>query len=134
MLWVLCQGYSDWNEPNNNTNAQLAKINPVTYAVENTMDLPGGGAVDLVYNDDKLYFSFFGGIYSQDINTTTFDDNVFVSRYFYGLGYDKYSGYLNFADAGDFASDGQIFRYDLNGNMVDSFSVGIVPSNMIFTE
>ncbi len=134
MIWVLCNGYSDWMDPANNTNGQIAKINPATYDVENTMDLPGNGAVDLVYNDDMLYFSFFGAIYSQDINNATFDNNVFVSRYFYGLGYDPYSGYLNFADAGDFASDGQIFRYDVSGNFVDSLSVGIVPSNMAFTE
>jgi hypothetical protein len=133
-IWVLCQGYSDWNNSANNTNGQIAKINPVTYAVENTMDLPGGGAVDLVYNDDMLYFSFFGVIYSQDINNATFDNNVFVNKYFYGLGYDTYSGYLNFADAGDFASDGQIFRYDVSGNFIDSITVGIAPSNMAFTE
>lgn len=134
MIWVLCQGYTDWNDPSNNTNGQIAKINPVASIVEITIDLPGGGAVDLVYNNDVLYFSFFGAIYSQNINNNTFDNNIFVNRYFYGLGYDPYSGYLNFADAGGFTADGQIFRYDVNGNFIDSIGVGIIPSNMAFTE
>jgi hypothetical protein len=134
-LWVLCSGYSDWLNPANSTNGQIAKINPVSFNIEKTMDIGGNGAVDLVYdNANALYFSFWGAIYRQNISNAIFDNHVFVNRYFYGLGYDPYSGYLNFADAGNFASEGQIIRYNLSGNAVDSFAVGIIPGNFAFTE
>jgi len=135
-LWVLCKGFSDWNDPTNNINGRLIKLNSTTNMEEESYDLAGTGAVDLVMDKtgSTLYYNFFGSIYSHNVNSATLDNQVFVSRYFYSLGFDPVSNYLYAADAGDFASDGQVFRYDVSGNVVDSFSTGVVPGNFTFSE
>jgi DNA-binding beta-propeller fold protein YncE len=135
-LWILCKGISDWNNPSNNVNGRLIKMNSITYAEESSWELLGADGLDMVIDKagSTLFYNFFGSVYSQDVNSSALDNNVFANRYFYGLGFDPVTNYLYAADAGDFASDGQIFRYNVNGSVVDSFSVGVVPGNFTFTE
>ena len=135
-LWILSVGYSDWSIPSNSINGKMVKINTITNEVETSFDLGGTDATHLVINKtgDRLFFNFLGSVYSQSTSNDTFDNNVVISKYFYGLGYDRTTSYLYGADAGDFTSDGQIFRYEENGTVVDSFATGVVPGGFTFME
>jgi YVTN family beta-propeller protein len=56
-----------------------------------------------------------------------------LNRLFYHTAFDPSgSRYLVTTDAGDFASSGKVFRWNLQGVLVDSFATGIAPGHVVF--
>ncbi|MFT6027872.1 MAG: hypothetical protein ACI8P5_002146, partial [Bacteroidia bacterium] len=43
-------------------------------------------------------------------------------------------GLVYISDAGDFNSNGSVYRYQADGTPVDTFAVGVIPSEYAFTE
>ncbi len=130
-IFALARGYSDFNDPANNTVGQLTRI--VDDVVVNTIDL-SNGADDLIINasGDQLYFTMDGVLHTHSIFEDVFDSTPLINRYFYEIGFDPVSQNIVTADAGDFTSNGQIFRYDENGVVIDSFGVGVIPGSFYF--
>ncbi len=74
-----------------------------------------------------------GKVFSHDITSYALNTTPVVSRSFYGLGIDPVNNYIYGADAGDFASNGWVIRYNSSsGAVVDSFQVGIIPGGFCF--
>lgn len=135
-IWVLCFG--QWNSAYTALDklGKLVRINPSTNTVEQTFTFssstssPSNLAINGAKN--KLYYTYEGSVYTQDISASGLSSTGFISRSFYGLGVDPTNDYVYGADAGNFTSNGYVFRYSATGVKVDSFQVGIIPGSFFF--
>lgn len=135
-IWVACSG--NVFDPTDNENGRLFRINASSFVIEETFDL--GETVqdfnfDLVTNNtqDVLYYNMGGAVYRQPIEETTLQTTPFITGSnvvsLYGLGYDAVSNLLYISDAKDFASDGEIQRYDADsGAFIDALGVKVAPN------
>lgn len=136
-LWVLCGGKwkSDWSQLE--IPGKLVRLDPTSNTVEASFSFSSLTSTPskLVINSSKdiLYYSYNGGIYKQDIAVAELDTIPFINRNFYGLGFDPKDDYIYSTDPGDYSSSGWVFIYkSSNGQIVDSFKVGIIPGNFYF--
>lgn len=133
-LWIMCSG--GFQEDN----AKLFKFNPQTRSIENTLvfgninQSPGNLCIN--NNLNELYF-LNNHVYKMDVNSTSLPLTPIInnsSNTFYGLGIEPYSNDIYVADAIDYVQSGIVFRHSSNGNLIDQFNVGIIPSNFLFIE
>ena len=136
-IWVLCSGKwnSDWTELE--TTGMLVIINASNNTVEETMSFSSiySQPKNLTINSSKdmLFYTYLGKVFSHDITSYSLNSTPVVNRNFYGLGIDPVNNYIYGADAGDFASNGWVIRYNSSsGAVVDSFQVGIIPGGFCF--
>lgn len=136
-IWVLCGG--QWNSGFSTLEktGKLVRINPSNYSIEQTFtfsstsSMPSSLAINSAKN--KLFYSYEGKVYEQDITAANLSTTGFIDRSFYGLGVDPSNDYLYAADAGNFSSNGKVIRYNSStGSKVDSFAVGIIPGDFFF--
>jgi len=134
-IWVLCDGgYT--GSPYGQEHASLWKLDTDNRSArqelefEDIMDSP----VDLVINTGGDTLIYLNG----DINITSIADvreEVFIhggGRLFYGIGADPNDNTLYVADAVDFQQNGMVYRYSMQGDLLDSFQVGINPGSFCF--
>lgn len=132
-IWVLCNGKSDVNYAYITNTGTLARINPTVDTVD--LSLPFAlRPSNLVINGAKtiLYYSSNGKVYSHNNTAVTLNSTATINRSFHGFGIDPTNDYFYGSDAGDFVSNGKVLRYNATGVVVDSFTVGVIPSNFCF--
>jgi hypothetical protein len=130
-IWVLCKGFTDWNEPSNSTPGKLVKL--VDQVVATSFDVPNGAdnlSVNLAKN--KLFFTAEGKIFKHDISSSSFEADFIVESSFFGLNIDPKEGLIYAADAVDFNSQGRVVIYDENGGELGTFATGIIPQDIHF--
>ena len=131
-LWVLCTGGINDELP------KLIKINTTTNIIENEFifssvnESPAKLCMDA--EGDKLYFInnhvYTMGIYDNILPTTPFVQSN--GAVFYGVSVDKSTNQVYVTDAKDYQQKGEVYRYYENGNLIDSFTVGIIPQGILF--
>ena len=135
-VWVLCGG--EWNSTFTALlkTGRLVRINPSTNTIEQTFTFasatssPSNLTINAAKN--KLYYTYSGSVYAQDISAPSLSNTGFIGRSFYGLGVDPSNDYIFGSDAGNFTSNGYVIRFNASGAKVDSFKVGIIPGNFYF--
>jgi hypothetical protein len=132
MLWVLSSGGI------NDVLAKLVKVNLINNTIETefTFSSIGESPIKLCIDSegDNLYF-LNGNIYSMSIYDATLPTTSFVEsngKVFYGLSVNKATNELYVTDAVDYQQQGTVYRYYENGNLIDSFTVGIIPQEILF--
>ena len=141
-VWVLCKGkvvYDDnWNVVSE-TDSRLQKIDVSTNEITedmvigkkgdffNPVRLATGGA-----GRNIVYFAEKEGIYAVDSHNPVISDTPLIPGNYYGLDVDPLNGLIYVTDARDFSSAGLLLRYQPNGMMRDSVSVGIAPNGVYF--
>lgn len=133
-LVVLCSGHPSW--AGTETAGALATINGAQVNI-----VPFGAATDHPSNlaphpnGNAVLFELNGAVYAQDLplgNSLGLGTPV-INRGFYHLALDPASGGLLYGtDAGDFASNGWIYRYERNFALKDSLPAGIIPGFIHF--
>jgi YVTN family beta-propeller protein len=142
MFWVLCGGKLEYdsNPPDyideaNSTPGALVQIDPSTGSVVNTLtfsDVTGmPGMLTMNGSKNKLYYSYLGGVYSQDVNSSSLSSTAIIERNFYGMNVDPVSNIIYIGTYG-FTSNQKMVRYTANGIAIDSLTVGIGPSGFVF--
>lgn len=137
-LWVLCSGYSDWNDPTNNISGSLHRINLTNGQEELRLDFAGDAhPARLTINGagDKLYYlsaGYGGQIMEMNISASTLPTTPLITKSFYSFDIDAARDELYGSDPLDYVSNGLIYRYSSSGNLIDSASVGVIPSSFIF--
>jgi DNA-binding beta-propeller fold protein YncE len=122
-IWVLCS-------------KKLVRINPTTQTVEaefvftSIKETPSNLTINAAKN--TLYYCYDGKVYPHDISAATLSSTPLINKSFYGMSVDPTNDYLFCADAGNFSSDGYVFRYKSTGAKVDSFKVGMIPGGFFF--
>ncbi len=117
----------------------LTRINLNDNTISNTITLPSSmnGAQNLVFDNNKIYFTANAKIYSYASNVSSITDTPLVNTQstsaYIGYGFAVHNNRIFIAEAADdFASDGQAFVYDLNGNFVKTFPTGLGPNGFYF--
>lgn len=130
---VLCSGYEDW-VGGASTPASLWRINSMGVATE-IIRAPSSSdhAIELKTDGTNLYFlnaSYSGAVVkTTNSNPTSWPTTAITPSGAYNL--DLINNILFFHDAKDFASEGTIYKYDLNGNLLDSLQAGIIPRQVV---
>lgn len=133
-LWVLCSGGINEAFP------QLNKINTTNHSVESAMvfsslsESPSSLQIDT--SGTELYY-LNNGLYQQSISATSIVGSPFIASgnsIYYGFGINPFNNEIYLADAIDYVQSGKVYRYDNSANLVDSFSVGIIPQDFTFLD
>ncbi len=139
-LWVLSDGGYP-GSPYGYEQPGLTRINPVSLEIEKLIPLeqrnrPTGIAMN--GTGDTLYF-INRDVYRLPVLSEKEPEIFIHSPYttgftsgFYGLAVDPFTSDVYVADAIDHVQRGTIYRYDVNGNLMDSFKAGIIPSEFAF--
>ncbi|MBS1489926.1 MAG: hypothetical protein JSS93_05330 [Bacteroidetes bacterium] len=131
-LWVIATGTYGGN------NGALYRVNPSTFAIEQTISLSANPGTSLCASPDKktLYYSVNSSIYKLSIEATTAPSSPFINASnvvtLYALGVNPTTGDLYVGDALNYASAGMAYVYGADGSKKSSFATGIVPTQFVF--
>lgn len=136
-LWVL----SDGGFPGSGygqENAALTRINAETRSIELVLPFPSlsDSPVDLAINGtaDTLYF-INNGIYRMSATDQKLPDKPYIqvrNEDYYSLAVDPRSSIVYAGDAVDYQQNGLVYRFSPDGELIDSFLVGINPGSFCF--
>jgi hypothetical protein len=121
-IWIVC------------TSGSLVQLNSSLTSIENQIDHENEilGDIDLFEMD--IFFFSNGDIFS--LNTTDYNvtnTNISVEMQTpYAFGIDPVSGDFYLGDAVDYANEGLVQRYSNDGELIDSFTAGIIPTQFSF--
>ena len=128
---MICNGYSDFLDPTNNTPGRLIKIN--NQEIIWSFEIPTGSnrlAIDA--DNGFLYFNMNGNVVKHDIKSDTLSTTIVREGSAYALGFDDFDDKLYIGDAKDFASQGNVYVYSTDDIEMESFKCGIIPSYFHF--
>jgi hypothetical protein len=133
-LWVLCSGNRAKEIP-----AALVRIHPQTLTIEQSFDFPilaetQAGCLRIDESGTMLYY-LNGGLFRLPIDAEQLEKEPLVpanGRLFYTLGYDPVRQQLYISDVVDYVQKGWVFRYTTEGAKLDSFQVGVIPTEFVF--
>lgn len=133
-LWILSSGFEAANKV-----PQLIKFNTQTESIEKSFSFSDfeNTAQNLCFSttENALYFNRASAIYKMlPTDSELVTNPIFSSaaQLIYGLDIQPSSKELYICDAVDYVSNGKVFRYSNSGNLLDEFSVGVLPSKLIF--
>lgn len=130
-VWVLTNGGFGTEVP------KLVRIDPSDMTVEMTLDFPSvnnyPGNLEISGDGNTLYY-VDGQVYQMNINDNALPATPFTSAFAYKCGVDPVDDIVYVSDAGDFNSNGKVYRFESNGTPLDTFDVGVIPAEYAFTE
>lgn len=134
-IWALSDGGFEGSSAGNEQPA-LTRIDPQTLTVEKIYRFENASPYDLEINNtrDTLFF-IHKGVCKMAVNAKFLPDSAFIqggNRLFYSLGIAPVNNEIYAADAIDYTQDAVVYRYSATGNSIDSFKVGINPSDFLF--
>lgn len=135
-LWVLSDGGYEGSPAGNEVPA-ISRIDPETRTTEQVYRFREGDTPsNLALNStgDTLYF-LNKHLYKMHIGSRHLPDSAFIGNaenLFYNLAVDPENNDIYIADAIDYTQNAVIFRFNQSGTAVDTFRVGINPSDFIF--
>lgn len=131
MVYVVCGGFYDYSNPNNDTPARVAVVSPQTDAVTASI-LIGGHASVIALSDGGL-----GYVPTSD-HVVTIDTRsrkvtgTFLTGYFYGVGVEQVSGDVYLTDPKNFVLPGEVLIYAATGQFRTKFTAGVIPGSIAF--
>jgi DNA-binding beta-propeller fold protein YncE len=134
-IWVLSEG--DYESIDKNQVPALSRIDPATFTIEQIYRFEPGArpaCLDMNPTSDTLYF-LNSGVYKMPVDSRHLPDSVFISsknKLFYNLSVNPGNNEIYVTDAIDYTQNAMIYRYSGNAEMIDSFRVGINPSDFLF--
>ncbi len=143
-LWVLSDGGGWADNPIGYESPMLVCLNLNSLNQKNTLRLPLGDSVSKLarnFDGSKLYFiqnhyNADGTFTSQIVEVDTLEEHswsrILVSstdKMFYSLTVSPLTGDIFAADAVDYSQAGVIYRYSSEGNLLSSFTAGVIPTS-----
>lgn len=134
-LYVLCSGKESWT--GEETKAGIFKINLATQTVEQELEfLEGVHPNFLVKNNNDLHYIIDKDIYQINLSDfslpaeplfSTEEQNIAVLYAF-----NIYNNVIYIADAKDYTSNGKILTYSIEGELLQNYSVQLIPNGFYF--
>ncbi len=139
-LWTLCDGGGWDGNPIGFEAPTIVKIKVDSdgkMTIEKRFTLAQGLLYKMIldHSGNTLYFSAGDKIYRMNINDTELPTTSFIEQsgaMFYNLAQNPLSKEIYATNAKDFMSNGEVYRYNEQGELIDSFEAGISPSLMVF--
>ena len=138
-IWVLAGGNTEYDANWNvvaETPGELTNINSETYNVDGSIVFEvGDHPKDLIIDDNgtTLYFSngsWSKSVFSFNIYNNMLSTNPIIAKSFYSIGFND--NYIYGTDVKDYIQNGWTYKYNTNGQVVDSSEVGIIPGGYCF--
>jgi len=129
-VWIMTNGGYGVEAP------KLVCINPVNMNIEISLEFTLADFPSSLKKNaagTALYWAN-GGVYKMDIATPSVPTSAFLNTAAYKVDADPESDMIYVSDAGDFNSNGHVYRYSETGAPVDTFEVGVIPGEFSFTE
>lgn len=129
-VWVLTNGGWGTEEP------KLVCIDPVNMTIELSLnfslsEFPSCLKID---GEGNTLFWVNGGVYRMEITSTALPTTPFLNTAAYKVGYDAENDRIYVSDAGDFNSNGHVYRYGSDGTPIDTFEVGVIPAEFCIVD
>ncbi|MFW5822468.1 MAG: DUF5074 domain-containing protein [Tangfeifania sp.] len=135
-IWVLSEGsYEGTNEQERK--GALTRIDAQTFTIEQIYRFGAGrnpSGLEINSSGDTLYF-LNGGVWKMGIESRFLPDDVLIpsnEKLFYNLAVNTGSDEIYVTDAIDYTQNAVIYRYSEKAELIDSFRVGINPSDFLF--
>ena len=131
-LWVLCSGFSDWNDPNNPLNAPGKLLRLENGQEVFSIDLPVySGDLNVSEDGSILYLLANSEPYGMHIGSTALPSESITHGqqgiFYYSLGLDPVTGHLLLGNAMDYISAGEVDVFQDDGMKVETIPAGIIP-------
>lgn len=133
-IYVVCTGsYTDTT-----VFSGVYKIDPVSLTVIDSIKLPGFPGEACEVKGNKLFVVNNDGVYSINMNFTSAPSLVIpassvnnVTMVVYSIAYDKNSETIYCGNPKDFLQNGEVAAFNLKGEEVKRFNVGINPGSIV---
>ena len=135
-LWVLSDGGYE-GSPAGHENPALSRIDPVSFRIEEIFrfnDNAMPSVLEINNAGDTLYF-VDGDFFKMAVNSNDLPESPFIesgNRMFYSVGIDPVSGEIYLADVIDWSQNGEVLRFSKSADLIDSFKVGVNPTDFLF--
>lgn len=138
-LWVMCGGgyLDEWHDT-----ARLYCINPADNQIIKSFTFPDiypmyyPGYLNIDNTGSVLYYIDNGKFYKMSVDAAELPTQPFISPgaggNFYNSCINPHNGDIYISDAKGYITSGEVSRYTSDGTFVTSFTVGLVPSFMMF--
>ena len=136
-IWVSCSGgYMPPQDP------AIICIDAATHQIVKRFDLaegsyPSGLAIDGA--GENIYFMNGGygtlNVYKMSVDAAEIPEDPLItsaSKVFYNLKVNPANGDLYITDAKNYVQNGDLLRYSADGELLGTFTLGIIPSYMLF--
>ena len=138
ILHILCTGrWGDWNNPDDpGTNGGVYSLDPSSALVTDSLIFTGHPSKLCLDGDEKGFF--INGLNVVCFSTNSYEivsDTLITKNYndgLYGLDIDPVTAQLFVMEAKDYTQNGSLSIYDLEGTLLYSYNVGIIPSKAVF--
>lgn len=135
-IWVLSEGSPEGFTEKEELPA-LSRLDPQTLTIEQIYRFEEGEhphSLEINQRGDTIFY-INKDIYRMPIKSRQLPQESFIKangRLFYSMGLSPKNGEIYISDAIDYTQNGVVYRYTHNGNLIDSFKVGINPSDFLF--
>ena len=129
-VWVMTNG--GWGTEA----AKLVCINPVDMSIEVTLEFASTDfPSSLKTNADQTALLWANnGVYKMEVASAALPASAFINTAAYKVNADPETDIIYVSDAGDFNSNGKVYRYQASGAAIDTFHVGVIPGEFTFTQ
>jgi hypothetical protein len=132
MVYVVSGGfYNDFADPNDDTPATVAVVNPVTDAVVASLVIGGHASVIALTPDGRGYVPATDRVVTIDTRSRSVT-GTFLTGYFYGIGVEQVSGDVYLTDPKNFVLPGEVLIYAATGQFRTKFTAGVIPGSIAF--
>ena len=135
-LWVVGSGRSIYDPLDESPNLPgfVARLEADTVALKMNIDQAGFHTFKWVIDNagEQCYYLYDQGVYRLGITDTTLPGSPFISGRFYALAVDPVTGEILTGDPLQYTSEGPFFRYSPTGELIKSYTVGIIPNGFAF--
>lgn len=130
-VWVLAGGNPSWTGAE--TKGVLSKINTITNEIDVSFDFQATEHPNFLSVDENyLYYNLGGNVYKMSSTASALPTSEEISG-LYSYNMVAKDGILYATDAGDYASNGKLYLYDLSTNsLLNTFTTGIIPNGVYF--
>lgn len=129
-VWILTNG--GWGAEA----SRLVCINPVDMSIEVSLEFASTDFPSSLKTNaagTSLYWAN-SGVYKMDVSSASLPTTAFLNTAVYKVDSDPETDMIYVSDAGDFNSNGKVYRYHANGTALDTFNVGVIPGEFTFTQ
>lgn len=137
-LWTICDGGYE-GSPIGYEAPVLCRINPEKMTIEARYTFTKGDYISKVRingTGDQLYWLNGGALYRMSIDESALPTSTAIDAegYLYALTIDPETNEIYVADAIDYEQAGIIYRYSATGKLLDSFYVGVIPTEFCWNK